>query len=1074
MFEDTPEELLPMVSESELYGQPSARQQDYQITDEQVEEVKSKLQNYRQKANNTYEQWEPTIISRYEKYQADPEYYARIFPRLSKLSSYTERDIANTIEWALPSIVDAFIATDDICDIKGVTAEDDHNAYVMKMLINYQLNKKNNSMQLIYNWAKDALILGIGLVKVQWLREEAIIEASEFMNQQSLMMAMQQGMEITGVQEAGPDTYNVFYNKPATIKNQPLIENLKFSEFRFLDGYKDLTACPFVAHVKQMTKSDLREKEKSGMYSNVSEAIDNATPNQQQTQLDTLITTSYNRVTDVMGSRNFAEESMNNVEVWESFVKIDIDGDGIAENWIITTVNDVIIRSERNVYGRHPFFILSPFDDPHTLIANQSYADIIGPIQDAKTALMKQLLNNIAQTNDPKTVIDEQAINIGDLITGKQYIRKKQGVDMNNAFQQFPVAPMHQATLAMYELLSGNNENRTGITRYNQGLDANTLNKMLALDTPIPMIDGSYKLNKDIVIGDKLIGSDGNVVTVTMAHPIQNPERAFEITFANGEVIKSGGEHRWSVKVCDKYYRNKSEEFEKLPTDRIFDLVNSGHKVYIPQSNYVNFTTKELPIDPYVFGAYLGDGHSYSNRFTSMDKEVIDAFSNWAEENGGYLQESSHQNSGQAKTYNIINTPFRELLKDLNCVKDNRYEDMLENRKHIPEIYLTGDFEQRLSLLRGLMDTDGCITSKGTCIFSNSNEELIYNFEKLVISLGGYTNIQWQQPKKGELAGRVYFSIAHCPVTIGYKVDRWKKRKDTDKLKITYIKEIAIEPMRCLTVDAQDELYCCGNKFTLTSNTATGISAIMSASNQRLKLIVRLFAETGVKDLLLFMVQLNQKFYNQEQVIRLTNEELAIRPDDIQGQFDLTVSSGAGMATKEATAMNLKTFLDTQIGLMGQGIQCVTQENIYEAMKKYLINLDYKNTDLFITEPAEVAMNEQLKMMAYQTLFSMLPPAFQMVVQEDLQRNGGQLSPQVIQGLFQLAPSLPPQGQQLVQILFGGQQQNALQQPNTGGSVGSQPTSPNGSGQSSKNLSGYLSQSGATADNKAFVQHDIN
>ena len=1055
-------QLDEIIPESELLNQPTAKQSDFQVTPEQEEEILTKIKNYMELANKNYDNQEASIIKRYEKYYATEDHYATVFPKLSKVSQYCSSDISDVIEWALPSLIKAFLGTDDICEIKGMTPEDDDNAEVMKELVNWQLTKKNQAMIIFYNWFKDALITAFGIIKVQWQREEANIEKEEFVNSQTLMSYLQSGMNIVGAEQKGNDLYNLTYLQNAVTKNQPIIENLKFSEFRFIDGYKRITDCPFVAHVKKITKSDLKYKEKLGVYSNVDMATEKSNSNYTSKALDNIFKANKSDTPHM-----FTEKSMEEFELWECFVKIDIDNDGIAEDWIITIVNEVFLRAERNTYGRQPFFILSPWQDPHSLMPESSFSDKLAPIQDLKTALIKQAMYAIAQSNDPKTYINEQDININDLILNKQFIRTRGNKNMRDVVYHAPQVPLNNNTFPMIEFLSGERENRTGITRYNQGLDANSLNKMLALDTPIPMIDGSYKLNKDIVIGDKLIGSDGNVVTVTMAHPIQNPERAFEITFANGEVIKSGGEHRWSVKVCDKYYRNKSEEFEKLPTDRIFDLVNSGYKVYIPQSNYVNFTTKELPINPYVFGAYLGDGHSYSNRFTSMDKEVIDAFSNWAEENGGYLKESSHQNSRQAKTYDIINTSFRELLKDLNCVKDNRYEDMLENRKHIPEIYLTGDFEQRLSLLRGLMDTDGCITSKGTCIFSNSNKELIYNFEKLVISLGGYTNIQWQQPKKGKLAGRVYFSIAHCPVTIGYKVDRWKKRKDTDKLKITSIKEIVIEPMRCLTIDAQDELYCCGNKFTLTSNTATGISAIMSASNQRLELIVRIFAETGMKDLLLFLIQLNQKFYNQEQVIRLTNKELVIRPEDIRGQFDLTVSSGAGMATKEANAMNLQTMINTMMQLRNAGLSIITEQNIYETIKKYIENMGYKNTSTFVTEPSEIQKYQMLEQMAIQELFTMLPPQAQQKIMMMLEQSQGEMTQDILNILMMVAPSLPPEGQQLIQILFGGMINNGNVPLGISGAV---QQSGQSYGSNAINQGSFRGNEGA--DNKSFMPHD--
>ena len=78
--------------------------------------------------------------------------------------------------------------------------------------------------------------------------------------------------------------------------------------------------------------------------------------------------------------------------------------------------------------------------------------------------------------------------------------------------------------LTMIELADSMLQKHTGVTSYNQGLDADSLNKMLALDTPIPMADGTVKLNKDVVAGDMVIGSDGKPTQVLKAHPVQMPE----------------------------------------------------------------------------------------------------------------------------------------------------------------------------------------------------------------------------------------------------------------------------------------------------------------------------------------------------------------------------------------------------------------------------------------------------------------------------------------------------------------------------------------------------------------------
>lgn len=953
---------------------------------------------------------QPTVRERYNIYYADKKYYSHKFPILSKTSSLVSTDVADTIEWALPSLMKVFTGSDEVITIQGVTEEDDQNAEVMQSLLVYQLQRQNKFFPILYNWMKDALITGMGIIKCYWERTEGYTPETAQLNADALKLLAQTGVEITSVE--GPDVmgdFTVTWNSPYYIKNSPKLENILVSEFLYSPDAKNLEDANFVAHRKKVTMSHLRQKEREGIYANVDMVHPDNGP----------VSWITDQVEDVIGDHytplhnNQQDKAREEVTIYECYTKIDFNNDGILEDMIITIAGDVILRAEPNYMGRHPFFSISPTKDPHRIWVKRSYAELIGELQDMKVALTRQIVQNIALTNDPKMILAEDSINISDYIEGRKVIRKKPGSSMGDVAMAMPVNQLSPQTFQFLEYLEGQKENRTGITRYNQGLDANSLNKMLALDTPIPLIDGTYKLNKDIVEGDILVGSNGKGTKVLKAHPIQEPKRAFKITFETGDVVKAGGEHRWSVKVADKNNHHKSPEWEKLPTERIYDLMQTGHKVWIPRVFEVDFTEKELPIDPYVFGAWLGDGNSHTNRFTTQDNEVKERFEQWAKGfYKGHIEPCKQQNSGKATTYSIVNTPFREIMKDLGVLKDSRYPEYKDNVKHIPEIFLQGSFEQRLALLRGLMDTDGCISKDGQSIFCNSEPALVESFVKLLNSFGIKATVNWQKIKGNKFKNcrphaHVYFSSPFCPVTIQYKVDRWKTKdaKRWEQQRIVSIEEIPIEPMRCLTVDADDELYACGNIMTLTSNTATGISAILGQSAQRLELVARMFAETGISELFRFMVSLNQKFVDQETVVRLTNKQLRISPDDLNGNFDLVVNAGISISTKESTIMTLQTMLTALMQTQAAGIPIVTPQNIYNLFKKWIESAGFKNYNDYVTDPAVVQQRAIMDMQLKQQVLSSLPP-------EALQAymTFGVLPPQY---LLMLPPEL--------QLLFGGE-----------------------------------------------------
>ena len=165
--------------------------------------------------------------------------------------------------------------------------------------------------------------------------------------------------------------------------------------------------------------------------------------------------------------------------------------------------------------------------------------------------------------------------------------------------------------------------------------------------------------------------------------------------------------------------------------------------------------------------------------------------------------------------------------------------------------------------------------------------------------------------------------------------------------------------MRCLTVDAEDGLFCVGERFTVTHNTATGINIITQASNQRLELIARIFAETGLRDMFKFLIKLNQLFVSQETVIRLTNGPMPIKPDDLEGEFDLVINSGMGSGAKEQNLQDMQMLQ----GLMTQLAQAgfVGPQQIYNAAKKFIETIGFKNVDDFVLTP-EQAMQYQQQM----------------------------------------------------------------------------------------------------------------
>lgn len=981
---------------------------------------------------------EPAVRERYEIYYADKDYYRQKFPILSKTSDLVSTDVADTIEWALPSLMKVFTGSDEVITIAGVTEEDDTKAETMQELLVYQLQRQNNFFTVLYNWMKDSLIVGMGIIKCYWERTEGYTTETAVLNNEALQALTQTGVTIEDIQ--GPDQFGDFsvtYQLPYYRKNAPKLENILVSEFLYSPDAKSLEEANFVAHKRKVTMSYLREREAQGVYANIDDIRVNGNYNGMNVdQVEQVIGDNY---VDINKDEQTARQE---VVIYECYTKIDINNDGILEDMIITICGDTIIRMEQNYMGRHPFFAISPTKDPHRIWVKRSYAELIGELQDLKVALTRQIMQNVALTNDPKMLLDESAINIDDFVQGRKVIRMKAGHSMNEVAMPMNITPLAPQTFQFLEWIEGQKENRTGITRYNQGLDANSLNKMCDIHHMIPLANGKFKELKDVVDGDILVGQNGQPTTVVKAHEIQLPKKAYSIEFSNGEVIRAGGEHLWTI-------RNQRGVRKTVDTDYIFDYMSKYKQpVYIDRVNKpLAGIHKELPLDPYFLGLWLGDGGSWQNVFTTEDKEVLDYVNNWAISHGGYIEQTKHQNSGKALTYRIKDTDLTDICIELG-IRKTRYENT--GVKHIPEMYFEASYEQRLELLRGLMDTDGCHHSGGFCIFTQKEGQLCDDVIRLAKSLGWDVTVHETNPCEFAKPNTKYFNIGISaldnPFKLSRKANKWKRQtRMTDKVKIKSITEIEPIPMRCLTVDAEDGQFCIEYTYTVTHNTATGISAILGQSAQRLELVARMFAETGLSELFRFMVSLNQKFIDQQTVIRLTNKELKISPEDLDGSFDLIVNAGISIATKESTIMATQTLLTALMQANAGGYMVSTPENIYNLFKKWIESIGFKNYGDYITDPNVTQQRMVMEMQLKQQVLSQLPPdALQYYAQF------GILPPQY---LLQLPPEL--------QVLFGGagNEPDGNQQFNSTGQ-------PGGGGFGGPNLSGGLAGGLSRVDNQ--------
>lgn len=419
---------------------------------------------------------EPSLIRRKKIYDAPKEFFRKKFPKISELSDWISRDVKTTIDWMLPSIMEVFIGTDDPCDIKGQSLQDDVAAKKLQSIVKYQINKKNDYFRFLYSFIKEGLITNLGVAKVYWERDETRNEMEVMVDSSNLDQFLQ--LEQMGKIEIKEMTIIdglaaiIKYDEIKTHFNNPVIENMSPSELRFTPDGHTLAESKFVAQRKMVKGSYLKSKELEGVFQDVDKAIKEA-DDRKRTGYDQYT----NKYFDSYGNfLNDDDNASKDLVLYEAYLDVDYNNDGILEKVIVHAVGDVPIAIQENTFRSVPFFIFAPEPDPYIPYGETSYADTLEQLQDLKTVLIRQVIIAVAKNNRPQMFVAEHKVDTDALIDGDELIPVRDGSPAE-AVMYSPHIPLDPITMTLVQYAQNDIESQSGSTRYNQGLDSNSLNK---------------------------------------------------------------------------------------------------------------------------------------------------------------------------------------------------------------------------------------------------------------------------------------------------------------------------------------------------------------------------------------------------------------------------------------------------------------------------------------------------------------------------------------------------------------------------------------------------------------------
>jgi len=379
--------------------------------------------------------------------------------------------------------------------------------------------------------------------------------------------------------------------------------------------------------------------------------------------------------------------------------------------------------------------------------------------------------------------------------------------------------------------------------------------KRLAVDTPVPTPTGWTTMG-DLVAGDTVFGESGAPCAVTFAHRVAMSKDSYRLTFDDGSEIVADAEHLWltynakelgtqfrftdegraarnkkrspvPVEDRQKSYERKSKAVPSRGTVRTTAeiaatlRVRGGNRANhaIPVAKSLQLPPRHLPLYPYLLGVWLGDGTTTDGRITSADAQIFDTFS----ECGFSIGSMRAKKGNAAATATILG--LVGILRRIGVL----------GHKHVPSAYLRSSREQRLELLRGLMDTDGTVAkASGSAEFCTTSPELADGVHELIVSLG------WKVRKRvgrARLYGRdcgPKWMFRWMPTEYVFRLGRKRSlqrlatRRTRDFRYVVACNPIPPVQMRCITVDSPSHLYLAGRDMVPTHNSWLAIGLALT------------------------------------------------------------------------------------------------------------------------------------------------------------------------------------------------------------------------------------------------------
>ena len=401
-------------------------------------------------------------------------------------SQVVSMDVRDTVQAILPSLMRIFHSTDNTVEYAPQGPEDIAAAEQATDYANFIINRDNNGFLAMHSAFKDALIRKVGILKCWW-DDQTTIDAYNYtgLDDNALaalaadpdaMITVQASMPVgepapnpmTGEMLPPPMMHDVRveYTRP---DGRVKLEAVPPEELLISREAKSIAEADYVAHRRIVTVSELVAMgydydEVAGMSS----AYDDMNTNVER----------YTRnpaLTNEMNERN--DPAMRKVLYVENYIRVDYDGDGIAELRKICTAGDGNKILNNEPIDMAPFATFCPDPEPHDFFGI-SVADTVMDIQRIKSVIMRNTLDSLAMSIHPRVAVTEGMVNLEDVMNTEvgSIIRQRQAGQVQPLSMPF----VGREAFPVLQYMDQVKEARTGISKASQGLDANVLQSTTA------------------------------------------------------------------------------------------------------------------------------------------------------------------------------------------------------------------------------------------------------------------------------------------------------------------------------------------------------------------------------------------------------------------------------------------------------------------------------------------------------------------------------------------------------------------------------------------------------------------